>query len=82
MSKQGRVLIVEENLLKNALQYAPENGSVAVRTQDIVHGVGFCIENSGPGIEPEDRPYIFERFYRGEKSRSRDYEGIGIGLAT
>lgn len=72
---------VMENLLKNALYYTPEKGSVAVRTEKTPGGVRFCIENSGPGITPQDLPFIFERFYRGEKSRSRDYGGTGIGLA-
>lgn len=76
--KLGRVL---ENLLKNALQYTNGGGSVALRTENIDKRVRFCIENSGPGINPEDLPLIFERFYRGEKSRSRDYGGTGIGLA-
>ncbi len=72
---------VVENLLKNALQYTPERGSVSVRTESSGREVKFFIENSGPGIEPKDLPFIFERFYRGEKSRSRDYGGTGIGLA-
>jgi signal transduction histidine kinase len=76
--KLGRVM---ENLLKNALQYTNEGGSVAVRTENTARGVRFCVENSGPGINPADLPFIFERFYRGEKSRSRDYGGTGIGLA-
>jgi two-component system, OmpR family, sensor histidine kinase BaeS len=76
--KLSRVI---ENLLKNALQYTPERGSVSVRTESFSHGVKFLVENSGPGIEARDLPLIFERFYRGEKSRSRDYGGTGIGLA-
>lgn len=76
--KLGRVM---ENLLKNALQYTPKNGSVALRAESVVSGVRVCVENSGPGIDPGDLPFIFERFYRGEKSRSRDYGGTGIGLA-
>ena len=76
--KLSRVI---ENLLKNALQYTPESGSVSVRTESSGRGVKLLVENSGPGIEAKDLPFIFERFYRGEKSRSRDYGGTGIGLA-
>ena len=72
---------VIENLLKNALQYTPEGGAVVVRTGSLGREVKFSIENSGPGIETRDLPFVFERFYRGEKSRSRDYGGTGIGLA-
>ena len=76
--KLSRVI---ENLLKNALQYTPESGCVSVRTESFSDGVKLLVENSGPGIEARDLPLIFERFYRGEKSRSRDYGGTGIGLA-
>jgi signal transduction histidine kinase len=72
---------VIENLLKNALQYTPESGSVLVRTERSGHGLKFFVENSGLGIEAKDLPFVFERFYRGEKSRSRDFGGTGIGLA-
>ena len=70
-----------ENLFQNALQYTPEGGAVKVRTERFGREVKFSIENSGPGIEAADLPFVFERFYRGEKSRSRDYGGTGIGLA-
>jgi signal transduction histidine kinase len=72
---------VIENLLNNALQYTPEGGCVSVRTGDSGRSSEFQIRNSGPGIEAQDLPFIFERFYRGEKSRSRDFGGAGIGLA-
>jgi signal transduction histidine kinase len=77
--KVGRVI---ENLLKNALLYTPEGGAVSVRTETVGREVNFYVENSGPGIEAKDLPFVFERFYRGEKSRSRDYGGTGIGLAV
>jgi signal transduction histidine kinase len=72
---------VLENLLKNGLEYTPEEGLVLFRLEDIDPGVTFSIETSGPGIAPEDLPFVFECFFRGEKSRSRDYGGTGIGLA-
>jgi two-component system sensor histidine kinase BaeS len=72
---------VMENLLKNALQYTLEGGNVSVRTQSLDQEIRLTIENSGPGIAAEDLPFVFERFYRGEKSRSRDFGGTGIGLA-
>jgi signal transduction histidine kinase len=76
--KLSRVI---ENLLKNALQYTPESGSVLIRTERSGQALKFIVENSGPGIEAKDLPFVFERFYRGEKSRSRDFGGTGIGLA-
>ncbi|MDR3554230.1 MAG: ATP-binding protein [Syntrophobacteraceae bacterium] len=76
--KLGRVL---ENLLQNGLRYTPENGAVVVGTQTEGKTLKFFVQNSGPGIEDKDLPFIFERFYRAEKSRSRDFGGTGIGLA-
>jgi signal transduction histidine kinase len=81
LGDRERLSQVMENLLKNALQYTPEGGSVSVSTETLAETVKFLIVNSGPGIETKDLPFIFERFYRGEKSRSRDFGGTGIGLA-
>jgi two-component system, OmpR family, sensor histidine kinase BaeS len=80
MADRDKAAQVIENLVKNALQYTPEGGSIKIRLQTTQGELRFTIENSGPGIEPRDLPFIFERFYRGEKSRSRDFGGTGIGL--
>jgi two-component system, OmpR family, sensor histidine kinase BaeS len=72
---------VLDNLLKNAWQYTPQGGWTAIRVQELGAAVKFDIVNSGVGIASEDLPFVFERFYRGEKSRSREYGGTGIGLA-
>jgi two-component system, OmpR family, sensor histidine kinase BaeS len=80
LADRDKIAQVMENLIKNALQYTPEAGTVSIRVQSSNKEVKFAVENSGPGIESGDLPLIFERFYRGEKSRSRDYGGTGIGL--
>ncbi len=69
------------NLIDNALKYTPSAGGVTVRVADEGQSVRLAVTNSGEGITAEDLPYIFERFYRGEKSRSRTSGGAGIGLA-
>ncbi len=69
------------NLLDNALRYAQPGGDVNVRTTRRGGTVQIVVENSGEEIAAEDLPHIFERFYRGEKSRSRETGGAGIGLA-
>jgi signal transduction histidine kinase len=69
------------NLLENAGQYAPSGGSVRIGVERLPGRCRVIIANSGEGIAPEDIPFVFERFYRGEKSRSREYGGAGIGLA-
>lgn len=69
------------NLLDNALRYATPGTDVTVRTVPSDGAVRVAVENTGEEIAAEDLPRIFERFYRGEKSRSRDTGGAGIGLS-
>lgn len=69
------------NLLDNALKYTPEGGEVRLAVVPEPAGVRVTVTNTGEGIASEDLPFIFERFYRGEKSRSRASGGAGIGLS-
>jgi len=69
------------NLISNALKYTPEGGSVMIRTEETPLETIIAVRDSGIGISDEDLPYIFERFYRADKSRSRATGGSGIGLA-
>lgn len=69
------------NLLQNACQYTPRGGRIRVTTERLPAHIKVTVMNTGEGIASEDLPFIFDRFYRGEKSRSRDYGGEGIGLA-
>ncbi len=70
------------NLLENAVQYSPAGSKVTVRIdRDASPAVRISVEDSGPGIPPEELPYIFERFRRGDPSRSRATGGFGLGLA-
>lgn len=74
----GRVL---DNLVSNALRHTPEGGTVQVRAEPAEELVRVEVSDNGPGIPEQDLPLIFERFYRGEKSRSRATGGAGLGLA-
>jgi signal transduction histidine kinase len=69
------------NLIDNALRYAPSGATVTVAACRDGGAVRLAVSNTGEGIAPEDVPRIFERFYRGEKSRSRETGGAGIGLS-
>lgn len=79
--KISRVL---NNLLDNALRHTPENGEIQVTADTKEDHVQVSVSDTGSGIAPEDADRIFDHFYRGEKSRSRDgYDrgGSGLGLA-
>lgn len=69
------------NLVDNALKYTPWAGEVAVEVAREDGMVRLAVSNTGEAIPAADLPFIFERFYRGEKSRSRESGGAGIGLA-
>lgn len=69
------------NLVDNALRHTPEKGTVTVGARRAGPTMHLFIQDSGPGIDPQDLPHIFERFYRGDKSRKRHEGGSGLGLA-
>ena len=68
------------NLLSNALKFTPKGGAVHITTGETPEMILVSIRNDGPGIAPGDLPYIFERFYRADQSRTRSTGGSGIGL--
>jgi two-component system sensor histidine kinase KdpD len=73
----GRVL---RHLLENAARYTPSGGRITLRSRRSEGRLEFCVEDSGPGIDPVDLPLIFEKFYRGKKSATAG-KGTGMGLA-
>jgi len=76
-----KLLQVLSNLLQNAVQYSDPGGKVTISTESLPGGLKVTFANSGADLSEKDLPFIFERFYRGEKSRSRQHGGAGIGLA-
>jgi two-component system sensor histidine kinase BaeS len=74
----GRVF---NNLISNALRHTPGGGEIKVDARRTRSGVEVTVSDTGEGIRPQDIPHIFERFYRGEKSRNRGTGGAGLGLA-
>lgn len=74
----GRVLA---NLVTNAVRHTPAGGAVTIEAHALPDAAAVDIIDTGEGIQPEDLPYVFDRFYRAEKSRSRATGGAGLGLA-
>lgn len=76
-----RFIQIMSNLLNNAQKYTPENGTISLSVNEINNTIKFTVKDNGVGISKDDLPHIFERFYRGEKSRNRNTGGVGIGLS-
>jgi two-component system sensor histidine kinase BaeS len=68
------------NLLSNAMRYTPPGGHIELSLTANSNTVQLSIHDSGPGIPEQAMPYIFERFYRADKSRARAEGGTGLGL--
>ena len=75
---RGRMQQMVGNLLDNAMKFTPEGGTVVVRLS--ADPVAMEVENSGPGIAPEDLPHVFKRFWRADSSRSLQGNGLGLAL--
>ncbi len=76
-----RIAQVMTNLVENAIKYGNDSGKVLVSLEDDRKHVVISIRDDGPGIPPEHLSRIFERFYRVDKSRSKERGGTGLGLA-
>ena len=76
-----RMTQVLVNLLDNALRYTPKGGWINLSAYEVEERVELNVHDSGPGIPAEDLEHLFERFYRGDKSRQREEGGSGLGLA-
>jgi histidine kinase len=77
---RDRIIQVLTNLVGNALQYTPSGGKVYVQAFREKSEVRYSITDTGIGISAEQMPFIFNRFYRTDKSRTRASGGSGIGL--
>ncbi|MFZ4590906.1 MAG: sensor histidine kinase [Ignavibacteria bacterium] len=76
-----RIKQVLINLIDNSSKYTPEEGSITIKTKEGNKCVLVTVEDTGLGIPKDDLPRIFERFYRVDKTRSRDMGGSGLGLS-
>lgn len=80
-ANEALIKIAIDNILRNAIIYSNESSEVNLSIKESGKDYILEIEDSGCGIDEEDLPFIFERFYRADKSRSRKESGTGLGLA-
>lgn len=79
---RAELLSALSNLVNNAVRYTPAGGRIEVNWESLPDGrFGFSVLDTGPGIAPEHIPRLTERFYRVDRSRSRETGGTGLGLA-
>jgi signal transduction histidine kinase len=69
------------NLIENASNYSPEGSEITIDARHVPGAIEISVADRGPGIPDADLPRIFERFYRADRSRSRDPGGTGLGLS-
>lgn len=78
---EDRIEQVLTNLVDNALRHTPAEGQVTVSLTSELSYVRVAVTDTGGGIPSEDLPYVFERFYKADKARTRSKGGTGLGLA-
>lgn len=76
-----RIEQVLTNLIHNAIRHTVENGTVKLKVYTLNNELIFDVEDNGSGIPEEDLPFVFERFYKADKARTRGRSGTGLGLA-
>ena len=76
-----RIMQVMMNIVSNSIKYTPDGGQIRISAGQNGGRVWMQVDDNGIGIPAEDRPRIFERFYRVDKARSRERGGTGLGLA-
>ncbi len=78
---ENRIWQVMTNLIDNAVKFTPEGGDIHIYTTESPASIFVNVNNTGGVIPAEDLPYVFERFYKADKSRTREQEGTGLGLS-
>jgi len=81
LGDEGRMLQVLKNLVENALRYTPKGGKITLGMSVIDEQIQLRVSDNGSGIDSEDLPYVFDRFYRADKARGANSGKMGLGLA-
>lgn len=75
------IIIMISNLLRNAIRFTPRGGSVCVGTDSADRRLTLWVSDRGPGIDEQDLPHVFDRFYQGRQRQSRRGTGLGLAIA-
>ncbi|MFZ3578339.1 sensor histidine kinase [Virgibacillus sp. DJP39] len=81
LGDRDKIIQILTNIVNNALQYSPQGQRVSIFIEEKANKIAFIVKDEGEGISEDDLPFLFERFYRGDKSRDRKTGGVGIGLS-
>jgi two-component system phosphate regulon sensor histidine kinase PhoR len=76
-----RMQEVITNILHNAIKFTPSGGRIEIKTQSAENAVTLRVTDTGIGISQDDLPHIFERFFKADKSRTREGSGLGLAIA-
>jgi two-component system, OmpR family, sensor histidine kinase BaeS len=79
---RARLDQVLRNLLSNALKFTPQGGRVLVSVSALDGDARLVVEDSGPGIDEEERPHVFDRFWRGRSARTTGGSGVGLAVVA
>jgi len=81
LGDRDKIIQILTNIVNNALHYTPQGKRVSIHIEEKDDQIAFTVKDEGEGISEDDLPFLFERFYRGDKSRDRKTGGVGIGLS-
>jgi two-component system sensor histidine kinase GlrK len=82
VADRGKIRLILENLVSNAVKYSPKGGTIHLRARAAGTQLVLDVADSGPGIPPEERHHVFDAFYTGRAAKSTVVKGTGIGLSV
>jgi two-component system sensor histidine kinase GlrK len=82
VADRGKIRLILENLVSNAVKYSPKGGTIHIKAATATGSILIDVADNGPGIPKEDRDHVFEAFYTGRAAKSTAVKGTGIGLSV